>query len=254
MSHRSNTHDPHNKAITPPGPGNHTHPPQWQHHGQCLSHCLKSDRLLAVGVTELEVHGAMTHAMIRAGGEPAAIQLPVTSGRKTAAPHAPASHKKIAAGENVVVDICGVCRCYHVNLARIFWMGEPHLEVAASISRSSGIFAHLRTLLWPGMTVAELTTLVRVYYQNNGLWDVRGWVGGYELGVALPPDWDGPFTYDVDTDPEAATLDPGMVINLESDVYLPQAAGAALVINTMEIEPDAVTWLTAFPDGLQVIA
>ena len=46
-SHRTNTLDPHNKAIPPPRPGNHTHPPQWQHHRQYLPHCLKSDRLLA---------------------------------------------------------------------------------------------------------------------------------------------------------------------------------------------------------------
>ena len=65
---------------------------------------------LAVGVTELDVHAQMIYAMLKAGGEPAAIYLPVASGRKTAATHALASHKKIQAGEIVVVDVCGVCR------------------------------------------------------------------------------------------------------------------------------------------------
>ena len=76
---------------------------------------------------------------------------------------------------------------------------------------------------------------------------VTNWV------YAIPPDWDGPFTYDADIDPGDATLDPGMVINLESDVYLPQGAGSSLVINTMEFSDTSVTRLTHFADGLQVI-
>jgi Xaa-Pro aminopeptidase len=208
---------------------------------------------LKVGATELDVHAEMTYAMIKAGGEPAAIQLPVTSGRKTAAPHAAASHKKIQAGDNVVVDICGVSRCYHVNLARSFSMGEPHPAVAAQIEKSSGLFAGLPQVLKPGMRVAELIEYARGYYEDQGLWEDRGWVGGYELGIALPPDWDGPFTYDAEIDPGDTTLDPGMVINLESDVYLPEGAGASLVINTMEFADESVTFLSQFPDGLQVI-
>ena len=208
---------------------------------------------LKVGATELDVHAEMTYAMIKAGGEPAAIQLPVTSGRKTAAPHAAASHKKIQAGEIVVVDICGVYRCYHANLARTFSMGEPHPAVAAQIEKSSGLFAGLPQVLKAGMRVAELTEYARNYYKDQGLWEDRGWVGGYELGIAIPPDWDGPFTYDVEIDPGDATLDPGMVINLESDVYLPEGAGSSLVINTLEFSDRSVALLSHFSDGLQVI-
>ena len=208
---------------------------------------------LEVGATELEIHAVMTYAMLKAGGEPAAIQLPVTSGKRTGAPHALASHKKIQPGEIVLVDICGVSRCYHTNLARTFSMGEPHPAVAAQIKNSSGLFADLPQILKPSMRVAELTGYARDYYKEHGLWDDRGWVGGYELGIAIPPDWDGPFTYDADVDPGDATLDPGMVINLESDVYLPEGAGSSLVINTMEFSDTSVSRLTHFPDGLQVI-
>lgn len=208
---------------------------------------------LAVGATELDVHAEMTYAMMKAGGEPAAIPLPVASGKKTAATHALASHKKIAAGEIVVVDICGVCRRYHANLARTFSMGEPHAAVAAQIEKAAGLFAGLPPILAPGMRVAALTAYVRDYYEREGLWEDRAWLGGYELGIAIPPDWDGPFTYDVETDTGDATLVPGMVVNLESDVYLPEGAGAAMIINTMEFSDESVTILSQFPDGLAVI-
>ena len=208
---------------------------------------------LQVGATELEIHAEMTYAMLMVGGEPAAIQLPVTSGKRTGAPHALASHKKIQSGEIVLVDICGVSRCYHTNLARTFSMGTPHPAVAAQIEKSSGLFKDLPQILKPGMRVADLIGYARNYYNEHGLWDDRGWVGGYELGIAIPPDWDGPFTYDTDVDPGDATLDSGMVINLESDVYLPESAGCSLVINTMEFSDTAVARLTNFPDGLQII-
>ena len=208
---------------------------------------------LAVGVTELDVHAEMTYAMLKAGGEPAAIYLPVASGKKSVASHGLASHKKIQAGEVVVVDICGVSRRYHTNLARTFSMGEPHPAVAAQVTKSSGLFGTLPDVLKPGMPVSDLINQVRTYYHDKGIWNDRGWVGGYELGIAIPPDWDGAFTYDVDTDPGEATLDAGMVINLESDVYLPEAAGAALVINTLEFSGDGVTCLNDFPTGLNVI-
>tara|TARA_Y100001960_G_C14664065_1_gene822397 strand:+ start:444 stop:1295 length:852 start_codon:yes stop_codon:yes gene_type:complete len=209
---------------------------------------------LKVGATELEIHGAMTYAMIMTGRQPAAIQLPVTSGVKTASPHAAASHKKIQAGENVVVDICGVCRCYRTNLARTFSMGEPHPKVAETVRRSSGLFARLPEILRPGIPVSDLTDFARDYYREHGLWENRGWVGGYELGIAMPPDWDGAFVYDTDMDNGDATLDPGMVINLKSDVYLPQKAGSSLTINTLAFGQASVDVLIHFPNELTIIA
>ena len=82
-----------------------------------------AQRALAVGVTELDVHAEMTYAMLKAGGEPAAIYLPVASGKKSAATHALASHKKIQHGEIVVIDICGVRRRYHTKSRAHFLYG-----------------------------------------------------------------------------------------------------------------------------------
>lgn len=44
-----------------------------------------------------------------------------------------------------------------------------------------------------------------------------------------------------------------MVINLESDVYLPQKAGSSLVINTIEFGETEASFLTHFPNDLVVI-
>ena len=57
----------------------------------------------------------------------------------------------------------------------------------------------------------------------------------------------------MEVDPGDATLEAGMVVNLESDVYLPEGAGAAMIINTMEFSDTSVAILSQFPDGLAVI-
>jgi len=66
------------------------------------------------------------------------------------------------------------------------------------------------------------------------------------------PERDVPFS-EAEIDPGDATLDTGMVINLESDVYLPEGAGGSLTINTMEFSETSVTFLSEFPNGLGVI-
>ena len=209
---------------------------------------------LAVGATELDVYAEMTYAMYKAGGEPAAIFLPVASGRRTAATHGLSLHKKIEAGEMVVIDICGVSRRYHANVSRTFAMGEPHPTVAAHVNKSAAIFDNLPAIVRPHMRVEELTQFVREYFLEHGLWQDRAWIGGYELGIAIPPDWDGPFTYDADVNQGDATLEPGMVVNLESTVYLPEGAGKSMVINTLMFTESQVSILSNLANGLHTVA
>jgi Xaa-Pro dipeptidase len=54
------------------------------------------------------------------------------------------------------------------------------------------------------------------YYKDVGLWDERWWVGGYELGLAFPPDWVGEFVYEPDMADPAATFQPGGVVNFQA--------------------------------------
>ena len=125
--------------------------------------------------------------------------------------------------------------------------------VASQIAKSADVFSQLLDHVRSEMPVAALTRYLRTYYQEQGLWEDRGWVGGYELGIAIPPDWDGPFTYDAEIDPANETLTPGMVINLESTIYLPEGAGRSMTINTMAFTQDDVRLLTCFPNGLQIV-
>ena len=63
--------------------------------------------------------------------------------------------------------------------------------------------------------------------------DDAGWVGGYELGLAFPPDWLGGYVYEMtDTDTDKI-LEPGTVVNFESQFFSPRMSGITYYIDTL---------------------
>lgn len=193
------------------------------------------------GVTELEVYGEIVQAMAKAGGENPAITLPVLSGLKANTGHALASRKMIEAGEQVNVDVCGVYHRYHANGARSFYVGEPPPDVLAYHDKSSGVFDVIEDMLRPNLPVAELVRRTREYYEDMGIWSDAGWVGGYELGIAFPPDWVGNFVYemsDVDSD---RIFEPGTVVNFESQFFSPRMSGITYYIDTLLFKQGSAT-------------
>ena len=110
------------------------------------------------------------------------------SGFRSNCLHALASRKRIAPGERVVVDVCGVHKRYHVNLARTFWLGEPPADAVELHDASIGAFDIIRDMLRPNLPVLELLEAVHGHYAEHGLLDDLYWSGGYELGIAFPPD------------------------------------------------------------------
>ena len=134
----------------------------------------------------------------------------------------------------MVLDVAGVHKRYHVNAARAFSLGEPSPEVRECAARAAGVMDRVRECLRPSLPVRELNEVTRRYYEETGLWDSRGWVGGYEMGIALFPDWVGNFVYDplAETNADRA-FEPGTAVNYEVQVFLPQHAGCFVAIETL---------------------
>jgi Xaa-Pro dipeptidase len=209
---------------------------------------------LRVGVAELEVYGEMVRAMAAAGGENPGITMPVLSGSKTNALHALATRRRIREGDVVLVDLCGVYKRYHVNMARSFSMGEPAGDVLATAENAARSMPVLRRLLRPNLPVAELNRAIREYFKSAGLWDRRGWLGGYEMGIAFPPDWVGNFVYDPLSQLNADRIfEPGTAVNYENQVFLPRQIGQYFTIDTFLFTETKAMGLTELPFELMVI-
>ena len=215
----------------------------------------RAREVIRPGVTELEVQGEILRALTAAGGEMPAMMLPVLSGPKANACHAVSTRRRMQAGELVVLDVAGVHKRYHVNAARAFSLGEPSPEVRDTAARAAGMMDRVRECLRPGLPVRELNETTRRYYDVHGLWERRGWVGGYEMGIAFYPDWVGNFVYDPLSDKNAdRSFEPGTAVNYEIQVFLPRHAGCFVTIETLLFGAERVTLATEqFPYGLAVI-
>jgi Xaa-Pro dipeptidase len=208
---------------------------------------------MAAGATELDIYSEMTYAMGKAGGEPAAIFLPVASGGKSACVHALASRRRIRPGEIVNVDICGVYQRYHANMARTFSVGEPSGAVAERCRKVAGAVQVVADSIRPGLPVRELLSALEDYYRSEGILDELWWVGGYELGISLPPDWVGGWFFDTWTDPGDDVFDPGLVTNFEGNFYLPEQAGVSMQIDTLVFTSESAEVLLGVSPDLIVV-
>ncbi|WP_163512163.1 M24 family metallopeptidase [Fodinicola acaciae] len=207
---------------------------------------------LQPGITELDVYAEIVYAMAKAGGENPGITMPVCSGAKSACVHALASRRKIMPGDIVNIDVSGVYFRYHANMARTFSLGEPDPVISDYIKPTLAALDIVRGHLKSGATVHQVMQPLQAYYQEVGVWDDRWWVGGYELGIAFPPDWVGEFVYDEDTDPEAAFIE-NEVLNFEANFYLPKHAGLTMGINTLLVTPSGAEFLQSTPNDFFVI-
>ncbi len=206
------------------------------------------------GVSELEVYGAIVHAMAAAGGENPGITMPVLSGKKTWCPHAMASRKTIKPGELVMVDVSGVYKRYHCNMARTFALGEPAKDVQDIVRRAIGSMDLIRDIIKPNLRVGDLAKALIDYYTAQGIWEERGWIGGYEMGIALPPDWVGNFVFDpLDRQNHDRLFEPGTVINYENQFYLPREEGHFFQIECLMFKSDRAKLMSSIPYGLTVI-
>ncbi len=208
---------------------------------------------IRAGMTELDVYAEIVYAAARAGGENPAITMPVVSGRKSACFHAMASRKRIEPGDLVNIDVCGVYRRYHSDVCRSVSIGEPTPAVRRSIDDVTGALALAAGLIAPGLSVRRFLDEMQRYYAERGLLEEQWWIGGYELGIAFPPDWVGSYYFDIYKDVGDDVFEPGFVSNYEANFYLPDNAGMAALIDTMLFEEQSAEFLHRIPARLFVV-
>lgn len=207
--------------------------------------------VLRPGVTELQVCGEIVRAMTEAGSENPPIT--VASGPRNACSHALPSERRIERGEIVNIDLCGVSHRYHATTARSFSIGQPAPAVAEYFQRTAGLAELVAKMFKPDLELATFLSAIEKYSRDVGIWDDRWWIGGYELGIAFPPDTVGEWYFDVAKDPRGDTFAPGLVTTFESNFYLPDAAGLAMHISTVAFTEDAGGFLHRTPPELIVV-
>ncbi len=167
------------------------------------------------GMTHGEVFAEASYAMLKAGGEIAGIHQAVQPGWPQST-HLPPSRRQISPGEPFAVDVAGVYHRYHANIDRTFIWGEPSAELLRMHVAAKQALEVYAEVAKADATVAEVARVMRQYYIDTDIWHFHDYCGGYELGIAFPPDWVGEFEWSVAEENEEGVFESNMVTNYEN--------------------------------------
>lgn len=209
--------------------------------------------MIAPGVMETELQAAIMSSMMRAGGGDPGIRCMIGSGPRSGAHHSPAQHRRIGQDELVFVDFCASLHRYHVNLNRTFALGRVDSRWHDLMERAAGTIDAILEKTGPGDRWSDVQKLADAATDANGLRDNVWFVGGYALGIAMPPDWVGELWVDNRGGTTDFEMKPGMVFNLEGQFddtgNWPGGSGAAY-IETLLVTETGLEVLSTLPRTL----
>ncbi len=165
------------------------------------------------GVSENEVYGEALRAMLVAGGEMEGINQGFNV---RGLPHTYSSRRRIAAGDIGGFDISGVVNRYHGNVARAYYFREPDQKTRDAYRISAEAYDIVSEVARPGVEVGVLNEALRAHFEPRGAWESVYFIGGYEIGIAFPPDWVGEWHFDAVKGVAPGVFEAGMVTNFES--------------------------------------
>ncbi len=211
---------------------------------------------IADGVMETEIEGVLMAAMMKAGGGYPGIRTMVASGPRSGTHHSPAQHRRIRQGELVFIDFCGCLHRYHVNLNRTFSLGAPDRRWSELMTASAGCADAVMAEIRPGDPFSKVQQVADAHIDRAGLRPLVWFVGGYTLGIAVPPDWCGSHWFEPRFNLGERTVTPGQVFNLENqfDVWegWPGGSGAAWIESFLVTE-NGLEVLSALPRHLVTV-
>jgi len=209
---------------------------------------------LRPGMTELQAGAALTSLLADAGSEvPATHPLVVSGPTGWVDTHSFPGRRVLEEGDTISIDCCAVIDRYHANLCRTFSLGAPHPEAVRMLDAAAGSVDELQRLAVLGegpetaMAAAEKWVYDRVAAEK--VW----WVGGYSLGIGLPPSWVG-HTYLANDGLSKVTWQPGYVSNYETVMVDQDGGFEAASIDTIVMTEDGLEMLSELPRGLIEVA
>jgi Xaa-Pro aminopeptidase len=213
---------------------------------------LRMQEELRPGLSELQISARLMTLLVEEGSELAACNPLVSSGPTAWCDnHAQPSHRQVTDGDVVCVDVCGVVDGLHANLSRTYAVGRVNpraQEMLALVADSVGELQRTARLgEGPELAAAAADRYVRDRIPAEKIW----WVGGYSLGLALPPSWVG-HTYLANDGLERTTWQDGYVSNYETILLDREDGFEAATIDTLLMTEQGLEVLSELPRELLV--
>jgi Xaa-Pro dipeptidase len=179
------------------------------------------------GAIEDEIAGAVYQAMISSGSSYPSLPPFITTGPRSALPHATWSGRRLEQGDVLFYEVGGSAGRYGAALIRTGCVGEPSAAVRQTVMNASAVILDaldaLIAAIKPGVTGEDVHRASRDVIEQSGWGDLNRNRSGYSIGISFPPDWGEGQIYSL-RELERRPLQPGMVFHLVPNVLLPNVA------------------------------
>jgi Xaa-Pro aminopeptidase len=188
-----------------------------------------------VGMTELEIAGALERALRECGSEGFPFPTIVASGERSALPHARSSERAVQPGDFLLIDFGAVVGGYCADITRTFVIGratdeqrEIHSIVREANERAS-------RAIRAGMRGRDADAVARGYIEDRGFGDAFGHSLGHGIGIEVHEAPRLARTAESSLPRHAVvTIEPGIYrpgwggVRIEDDVFLEDAGARVL--------------------------
>ncbi len=203
---------------------------------------------IEVGMRETELEGLIVGEMMKRGGGYPGIRTMIGGGPRAGSHHEPPSHRKFDKGDLIHIDFCASLHRYHVNICRSFALGDVDPRWTELFERNEPMMDLIVKEISPGDSMAKMHDVSAAFAQEHDLARFEWLIGGYSLGIAMPPDWVGRHRPKPREDIPPPNLSPGLVMNFENqyDTYKENWSGApgAGLIDTLLVGDESLDILT----------
>lgn len=199
------------------------------------------DRVHA-GMSELEVAGALEHALRDEGSEGFAFPTIIAAGARAALPHAQPTAHRVKTGDFLLFDFGAVVEGYCSDVTRTVVVGRATGEQREFYEVVRGANAAASAAVHAGMSGRDADGVARRYIERAGLGDLFGHSLGHGIGL------------EVHEAPRLArtnelVLPAGAVVTIEPGAYR-AGWGGVRIEDDVWLGPDETRILTDYPRDL----
>lgn len=197
---------------------------------------------MRVGMTELEIAGALEAALRQAGSDGFAFPSIVASGENAALPHARPSSRRLQRGDFLLLDFGARVDGYCSDITRTFVAGSPTSEQREVYEVVREANDRAVRAVRAGMTGRDADGLARGYIQDRGFGDLFGHSLGHGIGLEVH---EAPRLARTAEGP----LVEGAVVTVEPGIYRP-GWGGVRIEDDVHLHADGAQVLTRYPREL----
>lgn len=206
------------------------------------------------GMRETDLDSVLTAELLKGGGGYPGIRNMIGAGPRAGVHHEPPSHRRFRQGDIIHIDFCSALHRYHVNCCRSFALGEVDQRWIDLFLRNAPMMDLIVAEVKPGASMQKMDEIAMAFAREHDLARHEWLIGGYTLGIAMPPDWVGrhrPRPREAIPPPK---LEPGVIMNFENqyDCYRQgwESAPGAGLIDTLLMTENGFEILTPLPREL----